>query len=234
MASKLTFFRPLRGFLFQADSPTPADVIFVLAGRHERKGYGLQLFRDGLAPRLILSVGRFEVRKIGPLGFDDLKLRDQAARLPPDHRHFFIDLVCNSRTVTARADAGKGTYAELLSLSRYLGPERPSSMLLVSTGAHLRRVRFCCRRITSFAGMRLRYLSVPEDPTSFGRDSWWKRREEWSYIVVESLKLAGYGIRYYGPQKWSLTGLANSSLAYRDGIEPQAVKGEGLREGERK
>jgi hypothetical protein len=233
MASKLTFFRPLRDFLFQADSPEPANVIFVLAGRHERKGYGLQLFRDGLAPRLILSVGRFEVRNIGPLGFDDLKLRDLAARLPPDHRHFFIDIVRDSRRVITRTDAGKGTYAELLSLSRYLAPERPSSILLVSTSIHLRRIRFCCRRIVCFAGIRLRYLSVPEHLSSFRRDGWWKRRDQWSFLIMESLKLAGYRFRY-GSTKRSLARLANSSLAYRDGIESQAVKGEGLREGERK
>ena len=64
----LQFFRSSRDFLFQGDSPTPADVIFVLAGRHERKRHGLQLFRDGLATRLILSLGRFEVRKMGSLG----------------------------------------------------------------------------------------------------------------------------------------------------------------------
>jgi DUF218 domain len=188
-ASRGSLFQLLRNFLFEADSPKRSDVIFVLAGRPERKNYGLQLFREGLAPRLILSVGRFEVRKIGPLGFDDLKLRDLAARLPPDHRHFFIDIADNSQKVITRPDAGKGTYAELLSLSRYLAPERPSSIILVSTSIHLRRIRFCCRRITSFAGIRLCYLSVPEYLSSFRRDGWWKRRDQWSYVIRECGKL---------------------------------------------
>jgi hypothetical protein len=176
--------------LIQADSPAPADVIFVLAGRHERKSYGLQLFRDGLAPRLILSVGRFEVRKMGSLGFEGLELHERAARLPPGNRHFFIDIVGNSHRVITRPDAGKGTYAELLSLSRYFEPEPPGSLLLVSTSIHLRRIRFCCRRVTSFAGVRLRYLSVPEQMSSFRRDGWWKRRDQWSYVIREYGKLA--------------------------------------------
>jgi hypothetical protein len=233
MASKPKFFKALRDFLFQQDSPAPAEVIFVLAGRHERKGYGLQLFRERLAPRLILSVGRFEVRKIGPLGFDDLKLRDQAARLPPGHRHFFIDIVGNSRRVTTRPDAGKGTFAELLSLSRYLQADRPSSLLLVSTNIHLRRIRFCCRRISSFADIQLRYLPVPDHLSAFRRDGWWKRREQWSYLIVESLKLVAYGIRY-GPAKRTFDRLTSSSLAYRDSIESQSVKGKDLRSGEGK
>jgi hypothetical protein len=186
---RASILRSLRDFLFEEDSPTRADVIFVLAGRHERKDYGLQLFRDGLAPRLILSVGRFEVRKIGPLGFNDLKLCDHAARLPPDHRHFFVDIVGTSRRVIARGDAGGGTYAELLSLGRYLEAERLSSLLLISTSIHLRRIRYYCQQITSFAGIRMLYVSVPEHLSSFRRDRWWKRRDHWAYVVRECGKL---------------------------------------------
>lgn len=44
------------------EPPRPADCIFVLAGRHERKVYGIDLLRRDLAPELILSAGRFEWR----------------------------------------------------------------------------------------------------------------------------------------------------------------------------
>jgi hypothetical protein len=48
-------------------------------------------------------------------------------------------------------------------------------------------------------------LSVPETLSSFRRDGWWKRRDHWSYLIAESLKLAGYGIRY-GLTKRTSTG----------------------------
>src|SRR5215469_4373168 len=57
-----SFLEGLWDYLDVSDSPEPSDVIFVLAGRSERKIYGLQLFNQNLAPWLILSVGRYEVR----------------------------------------------------------------------------------------------------------------------------------------------------------------------------
>src|SRR6516165_4825557 len=51
-ASQSSFFYSLRNFLAKADSPKRSDVIFVLAGRPERKVYGLQLFREQFASRL--------------------------------------------------------------------------------------------------------------------------------------------------------------------------------------
>ena len=50
--------------LTRNDDPAPADLIFVLAGKMERKRYGLELYRARSAKRLILSVGRFEVSKL--------------------------------------------------------------------------------------------------------------------------------------------------------------------------
>src|SRR5438477_5543745 len=83
----------LYGSLKMSDPVQPVDLIFVMAGRMERKRYGLQLFRTGVSPRLILSVGRFEVRKMVNLdlvGLDGLvELRDHT---PPRERHFFVSV----------------------------------------------------------------------------------------------------------------------------------------------
>jgi len=173
-------------------------VIFVLAGRRERKVYGLQLFHEGIAPRLILSVGRFEVRKMDHLGFQRLNLRELTSRLPPGERHFFIDIVGDSPLVTARGDAGQGTYAELLALSRYLEPDRVNSLLLVSTSVHLGRVRRYCEQIASLSDKKVRYVPVPEDLSSFRKAGWWKHRDHWSYVLTESAKL---GISLLRPPK---------------------------------
>jgi hypothetical protein len=196
--SNRSFFHRLRNFLFQEDPPQPSDVIFVLAGRPERKVYGLQLFQEGIAPRLILSVGRFEVRKMDRLGFQGLNLRELTSRLPPGDRHFFIDIVADSQRVIVRSDAGKGTCAELMSLSRYLEPDRVNSLLLVSTSVHLGRVRHYCERIASLSDKKICYVPVPEDLSSFRKDGWWKHRNHWSYVLSECAKL---GISLLRPPK---------------------------------
>ena len=55
-------------FLDIAQAPEKADAIFVFAGREERKRLGVELFRSGYTPRLILSVARFEWRHFETLG----------------------------------------------------------------------------------------------------------------------------------------------------------------------
>src|SRR6266850_957012 len=77
--------------LSRDDPVRPVDLIFVMAGRMERKQYGLELFRGGVSPKLVLSIGRFEVSKMRNFdleGIDELvALREQT---PPDERHFFM------------------------------------------------------------------------------------------------------------------------------------------------
>ena len=197
-ASKRSFFHPLRNVLFQEDPPQPSDVIFVLAGRPERKVYGLELFRRGIAPRLILSVGRFEVRKMDHLGFQHLNLRELTSRLPPGDRHFFVDIAGDSQRVIVRSDAGKGTFAELRSLSRYLEPDRVNSLLLVSTSVHLGRVRHYSELIASLSDKNSCYVPVPEDLSSFRKAGWWKHRDHWTYVLSECAKL---GISVFRPPR---------------------------------
>src|SRR5580700_9960394 len=77
----------LYGTLVRNDPPAPADLIFVLSGKMERKVYAIELYQAGIAPRLLLSIGRFEVSKMRAIGFEKadelIALRD---RTPADQR----------------------------------------------------------------------------------------------------------------------------------------------------
>jgi hypothetical protein len=174
------------------DSPAPSDVIIVLAGRPERKIFGLELYSRGFSPRLILSVGRYEVRQTVHLGFQDLNLRELTARTAPEQRHFFIEIKEESRRVFLAGVNRKGTYFELEALARQLESETPGSLILISTSIHLRRVRWCCQRIATLKRWKIRYVPVPEDMSSVRRDKWWKRFDHWSYVNAEWTKLLAY------------------------------------------
>ena len=188
----------LSDLLVAGDTPRRSDLVVVLSGLPERKPYGLRLFRESLAPRLILSVGRFEVRQIASLGLEDgMGLRQMAQRIRPDQRHFFVDFRGDSQRAVVAPLAGQGTFAELRSLARYLDGEPLNSLTIVSTSIHLRRVRFCCRRIPVFRNKLVNYLPVPEDSSSFQHELWWKRRSDRSYVASEYLKLCAYAVRYY-------------------------------------
>ena len=189
------------GFLWQflASGEQPAnscDLIFVLAGLPERKEYGWHLFRRGLAPRLMLSVGRFEVRSsaISPVPVPQIiGMRD---KLPPSKRHFWIDVTEYHPIVVPASLPGSGTYGELHALASYLSPAPPKRIGLVSTSIHLRRVRYCCSQIPFFKSRELQFVAVPEEQSSFQRDGWWKRAGHWRYLLSEYVKLAGYRLIY--------------------------------------
>lgn len=180
--------------------PESADLIFVLAGRPERKLYGLQLFRQGCAPRLILSVGRFEVRQPQRFGLQcGPQLPPLSHSMPVERRHFFIDCTGESETIHTLPLKPRGTYSELQAFAHFLESHQGTaikSIALVSTSVHLRRVRYCCQKIPLLRKRKLVYLFVPEDISSFRRNGWWKHPDHWSYLVKEYVKLVAYGILY--------------------------------------
>ena len=160
----------LRDWLTCVDSLGPADLIFAMAGRQARKGYALELFEQGFAPRLLLSVGRFEIRRFAtlrlPVPVDLLAL---ASSIPPPQRHFFVDFegcACQVERIPVRRF---GTLNEIEALARWLaGRAEIRSLLIISSGVHLRRVRMCCRtlmRTELRKGLRIGFLATPAAET---------------------------------------------------------------------
>ena len=117
-----------------------ADAIFVFAGRESRKRFGIQLFREGSSPRLVLSVGRFEWRRFASLGLEnDGGLLDLVSETPPARRHFFVEVDAFGAR-SERVPKGKlGTWSEIRAVARFVERERIESLVVVSDRQHLRR-----------------------------------------------------------------------------------------------
>jgi hypothetical protein len=171
-------------------------LIVVLAGRPERKPYGLELFSRGLAPRVILSVARFDVRFTAQLMPEGRELIDLRDGLPPEQRHFWINYEFGRTAILPAELKRTGTFGELQALAGYLAPRSPGRIAIVSTSIHLRRIRFCCSQISFFASRSTWLWAVPETKSSFQRDGWWKRRSDSSYLISEYAKLIGYRLIY--------------------------------------
>ena len=147
--------------------PQSADVIFVLAGREYRKQYGLELFKQGLAPMILFSVSRFEIRRFSkmplPIPLDLLKL---ASNVPPPMRHFFVLFEGPKVEVSYVRPRRFGTLTEIESLLRWLGHHQDvRSVVLISSQSHLRRVGMCCRSLLS-EDLDLSLTSPPVQPPS--------------------------------------------------------------------
>ena len=124
-----------------------ADLIFVLAGREYRKRFGLDLFNQELAPRILLSVARFEIRRFSKLSLPvPVDLLDLASNVPPPQRHFFVLFERQQVQVEHVRPGRLGTLTEIQALAHWLA-DHPEihSLLIVSSEGHLRRITLCCQ-----------------------------------------------------------------------------------------
>lgn len=180
-------------WLSPSDAAIPADMIFTLAGRPNRKVYALDLYAQGLAPILLLSVGRFEIRRLGQLRLPrpTVDLPSLAAPVPPRQRHYFVALEPGATTPSRIQRGILGTWSEMSALACCL-QQRPgvNSLLIISSAFHLRRVRLCARALLP-SGLAIRYLAVPQDGL-VSPSAWWRDRRTRSDVLKEFPKLLVY------------------------------------------
>src|SRR6516162_5963071 len=149
--------------LTRVDSVQPVDLIFVMAGRMNRKQYGLELYRQGVAPKLVLSVGRFEVSKMLPTEFAFVdELTALRSVTPPNQRHFFVSLDRFGTRVELASVPQWNTYGEVVGLMRQLEREHAAKVMVVSTAIHLRRVAHTIRKVLTDSPLDFIYCPVPE------------------------------------------------------------------------
>ncbi len=186
-------------FLFDwlvcADSPAPADAIFVLAGRKSRKVFAIQLLEQGMAPRLLFSVGRFEIRRFPDLGLPrTIDLLEMAQSISPPQRHFFVLLEKQQLAAERIPVRALGTLSEIDALADWLSA-RPgiSSLLIVSSGTHLRRLRICCRMLLP-RSIRSSFLATPEGGAAQNPQDWWNDASARKMVLSELAKIICYTV----------------------------------------
>jgi hypothetical protein len=170
-------------------APQTADLIFVFAGRDYRKQYGLQLFQTGLAPRILFSVSRFEIRRFSklplPVPLDLLKL---VSAVPAPRRHFFVLFEHSNSQVKYVPPRRFGTLMEIEALLRWLQDHREvQSIVLISSDSHLPRIRLTCRFL--LPGDLQVSLASPPAQVSTSRLT-----DRLAAVFLESLKTLAYGV----------------------------------------
>jgi len=188
----------IHDFLDRGRPPEPADCIFAHAGRPERKTYALRLYRQRLAPRAILSVGRYEWRSVRELGLpDDGGLARLATETAPGQRHFFLSVGPDGPDrIECRLVPGGpfGTLSEARALARLLAEQGCRSVLLVSSGFHLRRAAWALRRCSTDRSLKIIPVAVSQELAREKRDQWWRSKRFTRLIAAEYLKNGLYPI----------------------------------------
>jgi hypothetical protein len=171
------------------------DLIYVMAGKMERKDYGLELYRAGLSPRLALGVGRFEVSKMYKIALEPAVVQELIAlrdKTPADQRHFIVELEPSGVFIEKRRLRRWSTYGEILDLRDWLKAKNLQRVMVISTDVHLRRVKLTCRKVFRGSPVVFLYSAVPPGFASPKKDGWWTRSGDRRFVIKELLKLMGY------------------------------------------
>lgn len=175
--------------------PRPTDCIFVFAGRSERKTYALQLFREGYAKRIIISVGRFEWRRFLKLGLeDDGGLQQLVEKTPAPQRHFFVYMDESHIKAFLVRKHRFGTLGEAIALFRFVKSLDLRSLMIISSAFHLRRARNVAQSRRKNFEIELIPVAIPDELASERRTTWWKTSRGISLIVSEYFKNALYSL----------------------------------------
>lgn len=172
-------------------SVSKADAIVVMSGSatfRERAQHAAALFKEGRAPRIVLTNDYMksswsQEQQRNPYYYE--LSRDELLRAGVPREN--IAVIMSPIT---------GTYDEVVVLKKYADENHLSSLLVVTSAYHSRRVFWTFRHVFQGSGK-----SIGIDPAETGLETpaaatWWLHRLGWDMVPKEYLKLAVYRYRY--------------------------------------
>jgi uncharacterized SAM-binding protein YcdF (DUF218 family) len=179
-------FLPFAGrFLDHQDPLMKGDLIYVLAGaRAERVMEAVDLYKEGWAPRMVLSPGITELAEI------DLKKRGVIYPREGDlARNTAVALGVPADAVSVIPDAVDNTAQEAAALQRMF-PGQLRRIIVVTSPYHTRRTGFAFRR--EFKNTPVEIVVRGSRYSASNPPQWWRRRGDIRYVMTELPKLAAY------------------------------------------
>lgn len=176
---------------------TPADLLFVFAGADDRKTFAIDAWRKGRALRLVVSVARFEWRRVPALGLPaEGGLLALVEATPPVKRLF--QLVASGESVEARlVPKGRwGTWSEAVALARLAREKRAETLLVCTSDYHLPRALLSVRRaLARTDGPPCRVIALAfheraDSPLATSRR--WRSPLAWVALALEGVKCFVY------------------------------------------
>jgi uncharacterized SAM-binding protein YcdF (DUF218 family) len=170
-----------------------ADVIVVLSGASEyveRTGRAAELFRAGVAPKIVLTNdnlrgGWNSAQQRNPFFVERAADELRRAGVPDAH-------------IEALPEPVAGTYDEAVRLRAYASERGLRSVLVVTSAYHSRRALWTMRLVFRESGVRVGVAPVAAGgeagtPSAAG---WWLSARGWRSVAPEYPKLVYYWLRY--------------------------------------
>ena len=180
-------FLPFAGrFLARADPLQRADLIMVLGGaRIERWLEAVDLYKEGWAPRLVLSPGL-----VSPL---EIQLQARGVRYPREGdlaRDAILALGIPSEAVMVLPNGVDNTAAEAALLRKTYPPGAIHRVIVVTSSYHALRAGYAFRREFASTGIEIIVRASRYDRAEPSR--WWRHRQDIRFMMSELPKLAAY------------------------------------------
>jgi uncharacterized SAM-binding protein YcdF (DUF218 family) len=179
LASLRTTLQWAGDFLVVRDTLRPSDAVIAVSGDGpERVATSIELMRQGLARRLVISGGVY-----GRGTNAAHVMRDQALQSGVREDEIIVD------------DQATSTALNALGSARVMKTHGLRSAILVTSPYHTRRAGMMFHRVFMREGLSLRVHAV--ERSFFQVDGWWTRRADRDLVVGEYLKLIAYvaGVR---------------------------------------
>ncbi|MGH9411182.1 MAG: YdcF family protein, partial [Vicinamibacterales bacterium] len=168
------------------DPLSHADAIFVLAGtRTERWLEGVDLYRQGYAPVIVLSPGIVEP--------SEMWIRARGIRFPSDSelaRDAMIQMGIPDWAIETPTQSVDNTADEALMLRRLIRANHWTRVIIVTSKYHTRRAGFAFRRALDGAGVTLIIRASHYDTSDPAH--WWRHRSDLRFVLLEWEKLTAY------------------------------------------
>ena len=173
-------------FLVYEDPLKHADAIFVLAGaRAERWLEAVDLYHEGIAPRIVLSPGRLEQAEI--------VLRSKHVNFPTDAdlaRNAIVQMHVPADAVSIAEGSLDNTAQEAVALHRLARAQRWHMVVVVTSKYHSHRAAFAFQREFDGSGIQILMRTTRYDTSDPAH--WWRHRADIRFMVSELGKLAAY------------------------------------------
>jgi len=172
----------LASYLIVSDKLKPADLIVVLSGdaNGERVEEGVQLYKKGYAPKLLMTGG--------PLAWNLTAgewMKLQAVNLGVPAKNVLVE------------NQSRSTFENAKFVVKKVKKAGASSIILVTSPTHSRRAKrvFC----NMFSAHKIKVLShpVPLGKSEFKLSRWWTRHEDTQLVVWEYVSMVGYLLKGY-------------------------------------
>jgi uncharacterized SAM-binding protein YcdF (DUF218 family) len=166
-------------FLIYDEVPQKSDVIIVLSGGNERLSKGVELYKEGYAPYILLTNAVYGITQD-----PENTLLNQIAG---------YNLPTQAILLETKAES---TYENALFTRPILEKYHFRSAIIVSSNYHMRRVKFNFDRVYRNTSIRLTYCATSS--SLYNPNRWWATKKGLLITMNEYVKLLGNACGIHG------------------------------------